>query len=42
MMDFGFLYILFRAKGRNSDLWHVVQVRSIELVYNQVIVGDFA
>jgi len=39
-MDCSFLYIFFRAKGRNKDTWHVVQVRSTELVYNQVTVGD--
>lgn len=39
-MDYGFLYILFRAKGWNIDTWHIVQVFSTELVYNQVTMGD--
>jgi len=37
-----FLVCIFRSKGQNSDSCHIVQVRSTELVYNQVIVGDFA
>jgi len=41
-MDYSFLYIFFRAKVRNSDSWHVVEVRSTELVYNQVTMGDLA
>jgi len=40
-MDCSFFYIFFKAKGRNSDSWHVMQFHSTELVYNQVIVGDF-
>ena len=40
MTDCSFLCILFRAKGHKRDTWHVVQVRSTELVYNEVTVGD--
>ena len=36
------MYIFFRAKGKNRDTWHVVQVLSTDFVYNQVTVGDLA
>ena len=41
-MDCSFLCISFRSEGRNNDTWNFVQVFSIELVYNQVIVEDLA
>ena len=41
-MDGSFLHIFFRSKGGNSDTWHIVQVRSAEKLYNQVILGDWA
>ena len=30
-MEFGFIYINFRAEGSNSDMWQVVQVFSTEV-----------
>ena len=33
-MDFSFLAINFRGKGRNSDIWQVIQVHSTEPVHN--------
>ena len=41
-MDFSFLGIVFRSEGKNSDMWHFIQVLSTEIIYNKVIVGDWA
>ena len=40
-MDYSVLVTNFKAECPNSDTWPSVQIRSTELVYNQVIVGDW-
>ena len=40
-IDCNFLSINFKVEGGNSDMWHVIQLRSIEPVHNYVTVGDW-
>ena len=41
-MECNFFGIIFKAEGWSSDTWNFVQFHSTELVYNQVIMGDWA